>query len=145
MRKVSKIFSVFVALGFFLSTAGVFFVKHTCMHSEETSLLLSEKHDCCEHFSDDNSSWEEHSGEGACPVHGDHKNCCVNDIVYLKSDSEFQKPENRNSVEKTNYQLFELHQANNFRYKEHAQLFILISPPPGPPRDSLIRYNILIL
>ena len=145
MNSVRKILSVFIALTFLVSATGVFFVKHTCLHSGETSILLGEKHDCCEQSGDENSCCNQHTENGTCPVRGDHQNCCVNDIVYLKGDPDYQKPETPQSVKKITFQLFEIKALSLIASSEIFKTNFYSPPVYNSPRDVLIKNNILIL
>ena len=145
MNSVIKILSVFIALTFLVSATGVFYVKHTCLHSGKTNILLGEKHDCCEQHMGNNSCCDQNSEDNSCPVHGEHRNCCVNDVVYLKGNSEYQKSETRISVEEGDYQLFKLRLTNIIAFSEYSQFNSIPTPPFEHPREVLIKNNILIL
>ena len=142
---IRKILSFLIALLFLLSATGVYYVKHTCLHSRETSIILGEKHNCCEHTDLNKSCYETNAAEGTCPVHGNHNNCCENQVVYLKSDSEFKKPETFNPANLFDYQLTEVAMHHMVASAEHVQVKLPETPSFKTPRDVLIKNNILIL
>ena len=142
---VRKILSVFIALLFLLSSTGVYLVKHTCLHTGYTRILLVEKHDSCKHHLDNTSCPGEYSAGVSCPVHGDHNNCCVNKIVFLKGSSNYQKPETRVSVNVPFFKPFEIHCPGNLSRPEPSQFCLIASHLYNNPREVLIKNHSLIL
>jgi hypothetical protein len=145
MNSVRKILSVLIALTFLVSATGVIFVKHTCLHSGKTTILLGEKNDCYEQTMDQNSCCNQQTEDRTCPVHEDHQNCCVNDFVYLKGNPDYQKSETNLSVKLISFQLFEIKALNLIASSNIFNTNSYSPPVYNSPRDVLIKNNILIL
>ena len=145
MNGVRKILSGFIALTFLMSATGVFYVKHTCLHSGNTTYQLSEKSDCCIQETEINSCCESQSDKSSCTVQNEATDCCVFEPVYLKGNSEYQISETTYSIDQSDYQLFEVTLTNFIASSEHTQFNSIPQPPYKSPRDVLIKNNILII
>ena len=145
MNSVRKILSVFIVLTFLMSASGVFYIKHTCLQSGEVTIQLTKQHDCCEQKVNKQSCCGTNNVDNKYLLHEDHHNCCVNNFVYLKDDSDYIKSEINLPAKIFDYPLFEIKVPDLIASSEHIRTNALTPPYYKPPRDVLIKNNILIL
>jgi len=145
MKGTRKIFSVLIAVTFLVSSSGIFYVKHTCIHSGKTTIQLSEKSGCCDQILEIESCCDNHLDNSSCTVQNEHKNCCEYELIYLKGDSEFQKSEPAASTINSDYQLFEINVPNLVASAGPVHLSSYLPPHYRSARDILLQSNILIL
>ncbi|MBN2519126.1 MAG: hypothetical protein JXB17_01360 [Bacteroidales bacterium] len=103
MKDLIKILSILISGAFLLSTTGLFFIHHSCMHSGYEKIVISDKFDCCasETENSDCCGSYDNSTDINKNVNADsqfnnpenHKNCCINKFYYLKNDYQFTSHE----------------------------------------------------
>jgi hypothetical protein len=145
MNEVKKIYSFIIVLVFLVSATGVYYVKHTCLHSGGVSIILDEKHDCHDMQMDKDSCCDHREDQGKCPVHRDHQNCCVNDYIYLKGNSDYQKSESNFTTKAFDYKLIEYNYSALSYHPGHTTENSITPPLFKFSREVLMKNNILIL
>jgi len=101
MKAVRKIISVLLTLIFLIPSAGLYYVKHTCLHSGNQKIVLSDKYECCGTEKEDQNCCRNNemappdSNDQSSSIHSimkNHKGCCINKVNYLKEDTQYRVP-----------------------------------------------------